>query len=362
MNINFHYFAVKTLAMAAGFEDTHAQQLAKYSQFVDDYNAPLLMSCSNIPKEIITSGELDLYVRGLSGNFQPVSTGFSSPFEYATLIVRREQRFILSPFHFAPYDKTGAGLADNRVILLTCGDNSLMDRLIHREISDFNSSSNQSIHLMRIGMLLHIFADSYAHQGFTGFLSGVNRVNITGVKNNLTGKDCTVQARDGIRRIFNTAMSNIPAIGHVQAGHNPDLSHVSFRYTDESGKGHSRDNTEAFLEAARNIFMYFRICIGGNSDIVDDWGTIAPKLRQGLLVEMPRRNVMSSLAAHWRQIFPGIDYHYDSNEIRRSFRLTPISVAALARNAFSAYSDEFYGYNAMANEILVALYGPRPRR
>jgi len=374
MNINFHYFAVKSIAVAAGFEETQAQQIAKYSQFVDDYSAPLLMSCSNIPKEITSSGELDLFIPFSHVNFRPVSTGFARPFEYSTLIVRREQRFVLSPFHFVPYDETGAGAASSPVIPLAVGDNSLLDRLLHKEIS--NKSQNQNIALMRLGMLLHTFADTHAHQRFTGFTSTANRANITGVKNNITGEDCTAQARAGIRGLLNAATQSIPAIGHVQAGHNPDLSHISFSYTGGNGESHFCNNTEIFLEAGRNIFEYLKKYRGPVSNINDnlnsheshipdtrdDWNSLAPKLRQGFLVEIPRRDTVGGLAAHWAQLFPGNNYHYDSSEIRQGFRLTPASAAALARNAFSAYSEEFYGYNVMANEILIALYGARPRR
>jgi len=359
MNINFHYFAIKTIAKAIGFEEAQAQQIAKYSQFVDDYSPLPLMTCSNIPEEIIKSKELDLFVPFVSGNFRPVSTGFANPFEYAITIVRREQRFILSPFHFIPFDEAKAGIADNKVVPLTVGDNSLIDRLIHKEKSIEDKA--HSISLMRLGILLHIFADTYAHQGFTGFNSQVNRVSVTMVKNNITGEDCTGDAHVGIRRLLNSALSNIPAIGHAQAGQNPDLSHISYTYDCNEGN-HSRDNTEIFLEALRNIFVYLKKYRGDDSDNDNGWSALEPRLRQGLLVEMPKRNVVNGLTTHWEQIFPETQYHYDSSEIKRSFRLTPATVAALARNAFSAYSDEFYGYNVMANEIQIALYGPRPRR
>lgn len=38
MDITFHYFAVKTLALEAGFPGAEAQRLAAFSQFVDDFD------------------------------------------------------------------------------------------------------------------------------------------------------------------------------------------------------------------------------------------------------------------------------------------------------------------------------------
>jgi len=369
MNINFHYFAIKTLAILAGFEDTKAQQLAKYSQFVDDYSTPSLIACSNIPRKIINSSTLDLYSWSILGNFRPVATGFTNPFEYARLIASRDQRFILSPFHFTPFDETQAGIADSSVIPLAFGDNSLIDRLLHKEIESYKIGHKQNITLMRLGMLLHIYADSYAHQMFTGFVSPTNRVNITEVINNITGENCTSQARAGIKSLFNNAATHIPAIGHTQAGHNPDLSNISFTFSYSTGNGDSNDqlhyqnNTETFLEAGRNIYSYFNKCLEGEPMAEDNtWDNIKPKLRQGFMIERPRQNPINTLAAHWQQIFPHIQYHYNSGEIRKSFRLTPTSISEMTRNAKTAFSEEFYEYNIMANEVLISLYGPRPRR
>jgi len=411
MNINFHYFTIKTLAMLAGFSDNQAQQIAQYSQFVDDFSAPPTMACSNIPKEIMKSDTLDLYISSPRGNFWPVSTGFTNPFEYATLIVRREQRFVLSPFHFAPFDKKGGGITDARVVPLEYGDGSLVDRLLQREIlryrymndetlrlpdkaiyqeSNFDPHitdphiTDQNITLMRMGMLLHTFADTYAHQMFTGFVSPVNRVNITQVRNNITGEDTTAPAHAGIRGLFERAASSIPPIGHVQAGSNPDLSHVGFGFIYDAvadgydGEGvYFRDNTEVFLEAALQVFRYLSRCqentlTDTNNNIHDNpsidtvvdnhiWDENKKKLRQGLLVEMPRRDTARGLAWHWGQIFPMINYHYDGSAISRGFRLAPTSISQMTRSGFTAFSDEFYGYNIMANEMLIELYGPRPR-
>ena len=361
MNINFHYFAVKSLACLAGFPDAEAQQIAKYSQFVDDYNPPLVMTCSNIPDVIKSSDKLDLYSPTLVGNFRPVSTGFTNPFEYATLIVPREQRFILSPFHFMPFHESLAGQAGARVVPLSYGDNSLIDRLLQIEVARYGTGADAKITLLRLGLLFHIFADTHAHQMFTGFVSNANRVSITEVHDNITGKNITGEAHTRIRSLFKNAISHIPAIGHVQAGHNPDLSHVSFTCSRDADNI-SRNNTEVFIEAARNMYRYLAKCRGNDSAPGIELNSESErKLRHGFLIEMPRRHTMHTLAAHWKQVFPDIDYHYSSGEIRQGFGHSSPSVAAMAWSQQTVFSDEFYAYSVMANEVLVALYGPRPR-
>ena len=38
MDINFHYYTVKALAVYAGFSEEYSQLIAEYSQFTDDYS------------------------------------------------------------------------------------------------------------------------------------------------------------------------------------------------------------------------------------------------------------------------------------------------------------------------------------
>lgn len=79
MNINFHYFAIKVLAIAAGFDYSDAQIIAEYSQFVDDFH-PLLdkpMNCYCAPKRAqflckdLYDRDIETYVK----KFIPVNTG-----------------------------------------------------------------------------------------------------------------------------------------------------------------------------------------------------------------------------------------------------------------------------------------------
>ncbi|MCL2565599.1 MAG: hypothetical protein FWE24_07310 [Defluviitaleaceae bacterium] len=352
MNINFHYFAIKSLACCAGFCEDKAQQIAKYSQFVDDYSWASHMNCSNIPNEIINSKEFDLFTPSLSGNFSPVTTGFSGPFDYISVIVKREQKFILSPFHFMPFDESKAGIEDERVVPLYFNDNSLIDRFLHSIIDKYHRSEKWNIPLMKLGMLLHIFADTHAHQMFSGFDSWVNKVLVTKVKDNITSK--------GITGLISDASTGVPTIGHAQVGTLADLSNTSFATayklnSKDSYRGsYSQDNTKAFLETARNIYIYLKKCCNNLplSDNDYSWDELSQKLRQGFLIEYPKKNVIKSLAQHWSTYFPDIKYHYDCKEIKKHFHLA---------GANTAFTDEFYQYNIMANKLLVALYGPKPR-
>ena len=49
MNIGYHYYTIKTLAVKAGFSNEEAQTIASYSQAVDDY---VLWQCTRMGRDI----------------------------------------------------------------------------------------------------------------------------------------------------------------------------------------------------------------------------------------------------------------------------------------------------------------------
>ncbi len=362
MDINFHYFAVKTLAHFAGFIDIEAQHIAEFSQYIDDYNWYFYRTCTNIP-EYARYREYDLVVDSILGNFNPAQTGFSDWFDYLILTNIRNQKFIVSPFHFVPYDKNYI-LKNNRTVPAVPGDKSMIDQMIWRVIGEYNDCSRKclstQVTLMRLGMLLHTFADTYAHQLFSGYNSWVNDVKVTNVTNNITAQDITTAIQAEIDTLMSSDVDNlIPPIGHCYAGHTPDLTNISFTmlYKSDSGSGydctHTRSNTDTFIEASRHIYNYLGKC-SYRPDVSDEeWTHLAERLRQAFLIEMPKKNVVATLAQHWKAVFPEVSsYNYDKDSIESRFK----------GHSTDEYTEEFYRYNCMADRILIELYGTHPRQ
>jgi len=382
MDINFHYFAVKTIAMEAGFSMGEAQQIATYSQYVDDFDWLAYRNCQNIPKYITADKASDLYLPPslkLKSNFNPNTTGFGTV-SMVTLLLESSQKSIVSPFHFVPPKKTDKISKDSRTVPAKVGDGSLMsDRLVAAREKLAQGEESRRASLMRIGMMLHTFADSYAHQRFSGYNSWVNDVEIVSVKNNINRKDMTKDvleqigeserkcrkdaARSANKNITGSARSLLPCIGHMWAGDTPDRSNLSFRMKyreDKSDKKYNREyvrnNTRTFLNASRQILDYLRSCKAQGPISNADWGTFAEKLQKGFLVEYPTRNTASVLAAHWKKIFPKIQYNYDTKEVEEKF-YTGGSGNFLSKY----YTKAFYRHNYIANATLIDMYGRWPR-
>jgi len=99
--------------------------------------------------------------------------------------------------------------------------------------------------------LKHVYADTWAHRGFTGTLSEKN--NIKKLRS----------ADDNLDSIFSSILFEImegfvPPLGHGQAGVLPDLPFIKWRYTDHKGEEVYRNNPGDFFTAACEMCKMLR--------------------------------------------------------------------------------------------------------
>ena len=270
MDINYHYFAVKTLALFAGFPAEDAQLLASYSQFVDDYDLFFNLHLEDVPDyaRFLAVKMLDEWV------FNPVTTGFRRAIDISLYGIERNQRNILVPFHLIPGRSLEQGVQDRsewRTNAVTLGDGSLMDRLLAEARDAYIPDNADKYDLMRIGMLLHTFADTYAHQGFSGFWGWENERKHLKVINNMNGVDIT-----------NHYHPAAFPVAHAEAYTAPDHSFVRFTTQLKLRKDgpfvdYDRNNTDEYMKISLEIVNYLRSCLRLEpvNDGDTDWGIIA---------------------------------------------------------------------------------------
>jgi len=379
MDINFHYFTVKTLARYAGFPESEAQRIAEFSEYIDDFNWITCLDCKNIPPFIKDDPDCDLYMGSiltLNFNFNPAMTGFSSYIDLLFLTAKRTQRFTVSPFHFIP--RRVDSISDHsRTTPAIVGDGSLIsDMLTKARNSLQNETEDRMICLKRIGMYLHTFADTYAHQLFSGYRSWANDVEISNVIDNGAKKDITNAVMQSVRERNKQGAENgiIPMIGHALAGHTPDLTNVSFtmKYKrdendNERSLVHTRSNTSEFLIAARNILNYLRSCRGEGNVTEGDWEALADKIRSVFLISYNENTKIQTFIKNWKGKFPEIEYDFNKADIEARFYEPNSNSNSMVDNqdpnSFlgNNYSAEFYEYNYIADKVLVKMYGSKPR-
>jgi hypothetical protein len=212
VNVEFHYYIVYYLARKAGFADDDAWLVAYSSQHVD---ASLVSYTVRTP-----GGE---YRTAVTQDYGWWDESFP--------------RTVYVPFHFFPGEPghPGARRADGSTNPLntTPGSANVKALLV---------AALETRDPYRVGIGLHTYADSWAHQSFSGVLEEWNAVD------------------PGLP---------IPAIGHAQALTSPDRLSLVWEDPRLVGPAGTVRNWERHLAAARMVYKYLATFTGRGFDDAD---------------------------------------------------------------------------------------------
>lgn len=394
MDIAFHYFAVKALAVKAGFDEADAQFIAEYSQMVDEFDYWPVMGCSNMPNYVKQPG-FDIVYSELLGLLNPVTTGSLTDgcilvVDYSLLLTNRFQRISLAPFHFIYNDRSEIGTKKYRTYPAVNNDMSPIWSMMKQARDEYQSSlrgetgvygDNQTFRrktLMKIGVLLHTFADTYAHQMFSGFNDELNNVDLLFVKNNDTGADETEKYRNMILE-FLKGLRPFPKIGHMVIEHVPDLTHLSFGIRYKSGNEwlpYTRSNTAEFMMCCEQIIKYLLSCRGKDMIPESEWADFSSHIRRCFMTDIStcskEKEMVTILKKVWSDEFRGnFDFNIDKIKSDYVLKTEPLPNDVLLQmqdipeeirpvDSIEA-SEDFYLFNVCAEEVLVNLYGNNPR-
>lgn len=321
MNINFHYYTIKTIARRAGLNEATAQFLATYSQLVDDYDIYASIQVEYVPEFARHLAEKNTFRRGWT--FYPVTTGFNSLIDLGRLLFEPNQKLITVPFHFIPTQPLNTFYpTSERWRLRTCParlDNpSLMRDLLFTARDRFRREQSDE-NKMFIGMLIHTFADTYAHQLFSGFEGWENQCKITQATDTMNGEDLTSNYKKG---------EKAPAVGHANAYHAPDDSYLEYdmqlhlREKDDYQCYYNRSNTREFLLAAKEIYDYIVDCFLLDPMSYEDWEAFKKHLVHGFWFT---ETDIPTLNRKWHGEFPDYEYFYESAPFKSSLALADSS-------------------------------------
>jgi hypothetical protein len=281
MNIEFHYYAILHLARCAGFTEAESAEIAISSQLVDECLAPW---------EIVgDGGEIEARTE-VTQNYlfwdEDVASG------------------IYRPFHFVPGDRIAASA--RRADGTSSPGAVTADSSLAREVL---IAALRTGNLMRIGIALHAYADTWAHQGFSADIEPQNALDPS---------------------------SPLPAVGHLQAFGAPDDPRR--RWTDPRLVPSERevDNAARFANAAAMIYRF--LCASRRREFSDE------------------AFVVEQLAEIWRRPAPSGDSAARASDYIIELDLPPYEPEAWAREAggtitgFSARAPDPFasGYNKLA--------------
>jgi len=98
--------------------------------------------------------------------------------------------------------------------------------------------------LHRLGITLHVYADTWAHQEFAGVLHEINEVD------NAQELGDTGVFDDLGTFLFSKLNDAIPPLGHGRANIFPDMPFLKWQYENGQNVTVARDNTQIFCDAA----------------------------------------------------------------------------------------------------------------
>ncbi|RKP48297.1 DUF6765 family protein [Trinickia fusca] len=226
MNIDFHYGVIYAVARLGGLDVAEARTVAHSCQYVDDATTDGLLKFAD--------GE----------RFERIASAHEM-IDYKNEEDDQNRR-IWVPFHFLP-GAQGKSVAEKAV----CRPNSDVAKDVVRRALNAHGAYNA---LHRLGVTLHVYVDTWAHQGFSGVASDYNRIT------HLEGDDHDHETWLGKlketlisagEKVESLAIDALSGLGHGAALHFPDMPWATWRYRCKvSEEMVHRDNLPDFVQAA----------------------------------------------------------------------------------------------------------------
>lgn len=250
MQIDFHHGVTYVVARYAGFGHREAETIANCSQYVDDAtNGGVIHFENGAMYSRISSAHRMLDYR----NFEALAN-----------------HFVWIPFHFLPGNggrRAGENPAGSFIEKIICQPDSPVARDMVRACI-CNGKSLHGLH--RLGITLHVYADTWAHQGFAGVNHEVNNVS-TLDEDGQPDKGFVHKLKAFFGEAFDGATSsfvgNAFPLGHGPALSYPDRPYLQWSYRDSHGRIVKRDNTEIFTQAAAAMFRVMQQFRSENPDL-----------------------------------------------------------------------------------------------
>lgn len=239
MQIDFHHGVTYVVARHAGFSHPEAEIIAYCAQYVDDATQSGIIQFDNgACFSRISSAHRKLDYR----NFQDLAN-------YRVWL----------PFHFLPGNgglPVGQSPEGSFIETLICRPNSDVAQNLIREVI---VQRDDACTLHRLGVAMHTYVDTWAHQGFAGVSHAVNDAT------DLVLGDGQPDERM-LTKLLNYFINNALPLGHGTVLTNPDQPYLVWGYTNGLGQQIRRDNPQDFLEAADCMCQAMRRYRLGDAD------------------------------------------------------------------------------------------------
>ncbi len=240
MQIDFHHGVTYVTSRLAGFTHAEATIVAGASQYVDD---------------AVSSGTIwfkngAMYARISSAHKMLDYRNFEALADHLVWL----------PFHFLPGNggfRAGQSPPGSFVQKLVCLPNSPVAQDLVRSVI---RERHRRYALHRLGVTMHTYADTWAHQGFVGVPHEINHAtDLTG-----PGGEPDHSLKDRLENFF---VNKALPLGHGAVLSNPDKPFHVWGYTNGLGQRVERNNPRDFLDAADHMCRVMQCFRAGDADL-----------------------------------------------------------------------------------------------
>lgn len=241
MQTDFHHGATYALARLAGFPREAAQIVATAAQYVDDAtNSGLVRFDNGALYERLATAHRMLDYR----NFRELAN-----------------HRVWVPFHFLPGNQglpAGQNPTGEFADKLICTPDSPVARDM---VAAAIAGRHEGFALHRLGITLHVYADTWAHAGFSGVSHAHNEVSEVRTAEGHTDAPL-------MERLKGYFVGEALPLGHGPVLSYPDRPWLIWGYTDGRGRRVYRDNPAIYLEAAEHMLVALRRYLAGDAAAV----------------------------------------------------------------------------------------------
>ncbi|MBN1500081.1 MAG: hypothetical protein JW982_08000 [Spirochaetes bacterium] len=245
MEISSHYYGILALCLSKNVKFEIAKRIAFASFYVDDAKTDVFIFDRKYKDPLFDNKESFSRLLNVSTchAYQQLKS-----FNYHSMVTATV------PFHYFPGCQ-----GENFDKKLRCKPNPpVLEKMIRK------TAAEKTFNPEKFGMLLHVYADTFSHQGFSGLLSTVNDISEYRPGAwydrvfNLTRKISS----SGFEKLFDYVM---PAYGHMQVFFSPDNPSEKWSYRYDAAEHCTGDIQETRIDNCERYSEAFKAV----SDILD---------------------------------------------------------------------------------------------
>lgn len=243
MQIDFHHGVTYVVARVAGFSHQEAEIIAYSAQYVDD---------------AVNEGPVNFDNGALFNR----NSSAHKMLDYRNMEQLGNSQCWVS-FHFLPGNggkPAGENPEGTFVKKLECTPNSFVARDM---LEDCFEHKHKPYALQRLGISMHVYADTWAHQGFVGINHDFNDVYDINVVNDVPHTKWQEKVSDFFGDLWDDVQSSLVGdalpLGHGSVLSFPDLPYLHWNFTRRRGaEVVERKNYDLFIEAAEHMCKFMQ--------------------------------------------------------------------------------------------------------